>query len=243
LQHRLSLEYKNDSTLKAEVYGELSGYDLVFLRQEKSSSNRTDDAQKVGLAVEWSPLSALLITEAVSAEAKRGEFHFPTLFHQQALQRPRYSRAVNSSLSTTWQATALVGLSGQWSVKLSDYGFWYGREYMKDVLADNPYARVDYYAITSKSVYYTVDMAVHFRPWDAVLTAGNVFTRARDRNYSAGNYILSNANGYSVKPYLSAAVSISERVECDAHVSRTFVVGDDAQQGYWDIRLQAMGGF
>jgi hypothetical protein len=240
-QHRLSLEYKNDSTLRAEIYGEIAGYDLVFLRRAKSGGNRADDAQKVGIAVEWSPLNALLITEALSAEAKRGTFHFPA-FHRQALQRPRYSRAVNSVLSTTWQATALVGLSGEWSVKLSDYGFWYGREYMEEVLEANPDARTDYYAITSKSLYYTIDLAVNFRPWDAVITAGNAFTCARDRNYSAGNYILANENGYSVKPYLNATVSVGERVDIDARLSRTFVVGDDAL-GYWDFRLQAAGGF
>jgi len=241
LQHRLALEYRNDSTFKAEAYGEITAYDLVFLKQEKSSSNRTDDGQKVGFVVEWSPLNELLITEAASAEAKRGAFHFPA-FHLQALQRPRYSRAINSSLSATWQSTPLVGLSGQWSVKLSDYGFWYGREYMEEVLAVHPEARADYYAITSKSVYYTVDLAVNFRPWEAVITAGNAFTCARDRNYSAGNYILANENGYSVKPYLNASVSIAGRVDLDAHLSRTFVLGDDAL-GYWDFRLQAAGGF
>ncbi len=241
LQHRLTLEYKNDSTLKAEVYGEITGYDLVFLKQEKSGSNRTDDGQKAGFSVEWSPFNALLITEALSAEAKRGNFHFPD-FHRQALQRPRYSRAVNSSLSTTWQASPLVGLSALWNIKFSDYGFWYGREYMEDILAVNPDTRTDYYAITSKSVYYTVDLSVNFRPWETVITAGNAFTRARDRNYSAGNYILANENGYSVKPYLNAALSISGRVEIDAHLSRTFVAGDDAL-GYWDLRLQAAGGF
>jgi len=241
VQHRLALEYKNDSTLRAEVYGEVTAYDLVFLRQEKSGSNRTDDGQKIGLVVEWSPLNEFLITEALSAEAKRGNFHFPA-FHQQALQRPRYSRAVNSILSTTWQASPLVGFSGQWSVKLSDYGFWYGREYMEEVLALNPDARTDYYAITSKSVYYTVDLAVNFRPWETVITVGNAFTQARDRNYSAGNYILANENGYSVKPYLSATLSIREHIELDAHLSRTFVAGDEAL-GYWDFRLQAVGGF
>jgi len=241
IQHRLALEYKNDSTFTAEIYGEITGYDLVFLKQEKSGSNRTDDGHKVGLVVEWSPSNELLITEATSAEAKRGNFQFPA-FHKQALQRPRYSRAVNSALSATWQATALVGFVGQWSIKLSDYGFWYGREYMEDVLAADPGARVDYYAITSKSVYYTVDLSANFRPWEAVITAGNAFTCARDRNYSAGNYILANENGYSIKPYLNASVSIGGRVELDARLSRTFVVGDDAL-GYWDFRLQAAGGF
>jgi len=240
-QHRLALEYKNDSTLRAEVYGEITGYDLVFLKQEKSGGNRTDDAQKIGLAVDWSPLNEFLITGALSAEAKRGGFHFPA-FHQQALQRPRYSRAVNSALSAMWQASPLAGLSGQWSVKLSDYGFWYGREYMEEILAVHPDARADYYAITSKSVYYTVDLAVNFRPWETVITVGNAFTRARDRNYSAGNYILTNENAYSVKPYINAALSIRERVELDAHLSRTFVGGDGALS-YWDFRLQAAGGF
>jgi hypothetical protein len=241
VQHRLSLEYRNDSTLRAEVYGELTGYDLVFLRQEKSGSNRTDEGQKAGLVVEWSPAAALLITESVSAEAKRGKFHFPA-FHQKAMQRPRYSRAVSSALSAAWQASALVGLNGEWGIKFSDYGYWYGREYMEENLAADPGARTDYYAITSRSVYYTVDLAVNFRPWEAVITAGSTFTGAVDRNYSDGNYILVNGNGYSVKPYLEAAVSVSGRVELTAHTSRTIVVGGDAL-GYWDIRLQAAGGF
>jgi hypothetical protein len=240
-QHKLSLEYRNDSTLRAEVYGEVTGYGLVFLRQEKSSSSRTDYGQKAGLALEWSPAGALLITEAASVEAKRGEFRFPE-FHRKALQRPRYSRAVNSALSVTWQAAALVGISGAWDVKFSDYGYWYGREYMKESLEADAGARVDYYAVTSKSVYYTVDLAANFRPWEAVITAGGSFTGARDRNYSDGNYILANENGYSVKPYVSAAATILERVELSTQLSRTIVIGDDAL-GYWDFRLRAAGGF
>ncbi|MDR0331523.1 MAG: hypothetical protein LBH93_07445, partial [Chitinispirillales bacterium] len=240
-QQRLALEYKNDSSFRAEAYGELIDYDLVFLKQAKSSSNRTDNTQKVGLTIEWSPIGELLITEAISAEAKKGTFHFPA-FHQKALQRPRYSRAINSSLSTVWQSTPLVGFSGKWDIKLSDYGFWYGREYMLDTLSASSKARVDYYAIASKSVYYTVDMAINFRPWGVILEAGNAFTSARDRNYSDGMYILANEFGYSIKPYFNAAVSWNERIEFSAHLSRTFVAGNDAL-GYWDVRLQAEGAF
>jgi hypothetical protein len=241
MTQRLALEYKNDSSFRAEVFGELVDYDLVFLKQAKSSSNRTDNTQRAGLIVEWSPVNEFLITEAISAEAKKGAFHFPE-FHRNALQRPRYSRAVNSALTTDWQATPLVGLAGAWSVKFSDYGFWYGREYMEEVLSRDSATRVDYYAITSKSVYYTVDAAVRFSPGETLIEAGNAITVARDRNYSNGNYILTNENGYSVKPYVNAAVKIGEWVEISAHLSRTFVIGNDAM-GYWDFRLQAGGGF
>jgi hypothetical protein len=240
-KHRLALEYRNDSTLRAEVYGEITGYDLVFLRQEKSGSNRTDDGQKVGFAVEWAPANEILITEAASAEAKRGRFHFPA-FHQKAAQRPRYSRAVNSSLSAVWQTTPLVGLNGVFSVKFSDYGYWYGREYMEEETAGGAAERTDYYAITSKSVYYTLDLSVNVKPYEAAITAGGSFTGARDRNYSDGNYILAGENASSVKPYLEAAVSVGERVELTAQLSRTFVIYDDAL-GYWDFRLRAVGGF
>jgi len=239
--HRLALEYKNDSTFRAEVFGELVDYDLVFLKQAKSSSNRTDNTQKAGLTVEWSPANEFLITEAISAEAKKGGFHFPE-FHQKALQRPRYSRAVNSSLTAVWQTTPLIGFNGAWSIKFSDYGFWYGREYMEENLAADSNTRADYYAITSKSVYYTVDAALRFSPGETVIEAGSAITVARDRNYSEGNYILANENGYSVKPYVNAAVKIGEWVEISAHLSRTFVIGNDAL-GYWDFRLQAEGGF
>jgi hypothetical protein len=238
---RLALEYRNDSTLRAEVFGEWIGYDLVFLKQAKSSSNRTDNTQRVGLIVEWAPVNELIITEALSAEAKKGEFHFPA-FHQKALQRPRYSRAINSALSSEWQATPLVGLSGKWNIKLSDYGFWYGREYMEEALMADSLARVDYYAITSKSVYYTIDAAVRLSPGRTIIETGGAITAARDRNFSDGNYIITNEDGYSVKPYVNAAVMVGDRVELSTHLSRTFVVGNNAL-GYWDFRLQAEGRF
>jgi len=238
---RLALEYKNDSTFRAEFFGEWIDYDLVFLKQAKSSSNRTDNTQRLGLIVEWAPSDRLIITEALSAEAKKGSFHFPA-FHQKALQRPRYSRAVSSALSSELQATPLLGFSGKWNIKFSDYGFWYGREYMEEVLAQDEAARVDYYAITSKSVYYTIDAAARLSPGEAIIEAGGAITAARDRNYSDGNYILSNEDGYSVKPYINAALMIGERAEISAHLSRTFVVGNNAL-GYWDFRLQAEGRF
>jgi hypothetical protein len=238
---KLALEYKNDSTFRAEVFGELIKYDLVFLRQAKSSSNRTDNTQKVGFLMEWAPANELLVTETVLAEAKKGEFHFPE-FRQRALQRPRYSRAAGSAASAVWQATALFGLSGDWSVKFSDYGFWYGREYMAEALANDSGARADYYAITSKSVYYTADMAVRMMPREAVIEAGCAITGARDRNYESGNYILVTENGLSVKPYLNAAYEWDGRVTVSAHLSHTFVAGGGAP-GYWDFKLKAEGRF
>ncbi|MCL2220098.1 MAG: hypothetical protein FWC23_08335 [Chitinispirillia bacterium] len=238
---RLALEYKNDSTFRAEAFGEFIDYDLVFLKQAKSSSNRTDNTQRVGVIVEWAPANELLITEALSAEAKAGKFHFPA-FHQKALQRPRYSRAVNSLFAAEWQATPLAGLSCKWNIKFSDYGYWYGREYMVEELANDSTARTGYYAIASKSVYYTTDLAVRLSPGTAIIEAGNAITVARDRNYRDGNYILSNEDGYSVKPYINAAVRIRGMAEVSAQLSRTFVVGNDAL-GYWDFRLQAEGGF
>jgi hypothetical protein len=237
LQHRLSLEYKNDSTLKAEIFGEIIDYDLVFLKQAKSSSNRTDKTQRAGFLLEWAPLSNLLITEAISTEARKGLFHFPE-FHQSALQRPRYSRAVNSALSAIWQATPLIGLSGEWSVKLSDYGFWYGREYMTEQLAADSTIQTDYYAITSKSVYHVFDMAAQIRPRDIILEAGGTITSARDLHYESGNYIITNVDWYTVKPYVNAMLRLNNRAEVLAHLSHTFVVGNSAL-GYWDFRLRA----
>ena len=238
---RLALEYRNDSTLRAELFGELIDYDLVFLRQAKSSSNRTDNTQRAGLLLEWAPMNELLITEAIYAEAKKGAFHFPA-FHQNALQRPSYSRAVNSSLTAAWQPTRLVGFKGLWNIKLSDFGFWYGREYMQEELAADSGARTDYYAIAAKSVFYTVDAAVRLMPGDALIEAGAAITAARDLGYSGGTYIITNENGLSVKPYAGATVKLRERVELSAYLSRTLVPGDDAL-GYWDFRLQAEGWF
>jgi hypothetical protein len=238
---KLALEYKNDSTFKAEIFGELIEYDLVFLKQAKSSSNRTDNTQKLGLLVQWAPFNELLIGEALTAEAKRGSFHFPA-FHQKALQRPRYSRAVNSSFSAIWQITSLVGINSEWNIKFSDYGFWYGREYMQEVLANDPNARVDFYAITSKSVYNTVDLALRFNIGETVFSAGNEITAARDRSYESGNYIITNENGYSIKPYLRAVAGIGDWIEAAAHLSRTIVTGNRSL-GYWDFRLQAEGRF
>jgi len=243
LAHRLALEYKNDSTRRAELFGEFTGYDLVFLRSAKSSSNRTDNSQKIGLNVDYSPINELLISEAIYAEAKRGAFRFPE-FHQGALQRPRYSRAVNSSLSSVWQATGMFGLSCKWNVKYSDYGYWYGREYMAEILAEDSAAKADYYAVTSNSVYNMLDFSVRLNVGEAMLEAGGAFTSVRDREYNSesGNYIISNENGFSTKPYFSAALKLGDWAEISAHISHTFVIGDRAL-GYWDFKLQAEGGF
>jgi len=243
LAHRLALEYKNDSTRRAELFADFTGYDLVFLRSAKSSSNRTDNSQKVGLNIDYSPMNELLISEVIYAEAKRGSFRFPE-FHQDALQRPRYSRAVNSLLSSVWQVSDMFGLSGKWNIKYSDYGYWYGREYMSEILAKDSAAKINYYAITSNSVYNMLDLSVRMNIGEAMLEAGNAFTNVRDRDYDSesGNYIISNENGFSTKPYFSAALNLWERVEMSAHISHTFVIGNGAL-GYWDFKLQAEGWF
>lgn len=239
--HRLAFEYNNDSTLKAEVYGELVDYTLVFLKQARSGANRTDKTQRVGLLLEWSPAASLLLSEAAGAEAKKGDFHFP-LFHQEALQRPRFSRALTSVTAALWQFTSQIGLKGEWSIKYSDYGFWYGKEYMEEILADDSRAKTDFYAIASKSIYYTIDISVQLRLKRTMWEIGNAFTDARDRNYSGGSYIVTNYNGYTAKPYFTCLAQIGEKVNMAAQLSHTFVKTPNTS-GYWDFRLQMEGGF
>jgi hypothetical protein len=240
-QQKLALEFTNDSTLKAEIYGEFVDYTLVFLKSARSSANRTDKTQRVGFLIEWSPVYQLLISEAVTAEAKKGDFHFPA-FHQEALQRPRFSRALSSASAALWQFTSYTGLKGEWSIKYSDYGFWYGKEYMDSVLAENKDAKTDFYAITSKSIYYTIDLAVQLRLNQSLWEIGNVFTDARDRNFSGGSYVMANYSGYTTKPYFNALAKLGENLNLAALLSHTFVK-DPNISGYWDLRLQVEGRF
>jgi len=240
-QQKLALEFTNDSTLKAEIYGELVDYTLVFLKAARSSANRTDKTQRVGFLIEWSPMNELLLSEAVTAEAKKGDFHFPA-FHQEALQRPRFSRSLSSASSAIWQFTSYTGLKGEWSIKYSDYGFWYGKEYMDSVLTENKDAKTDFYAITSKSIYYTLDLAVQLRLDQSLWEIGNVFTDARDRNFSGGSYVKANYSGYTAKPYFNALVRLGDDVNLAAMLSHTFIK-DPNISGYWDLRLQMEGRF
>jgi len=240
-QQKLALEFTNDSTLKAEIYGELIDYTLVFLKSARSSANRTDKTQRLGFLVEWSPVEELLISEAITADAKKGDFHF-SAFHQDALSRPRFSRSLNSASTILWQFTPYGGLKGEWSIKYSDFGFWYGKEYMENVLAENRNAKTDFYAITSKSIYYTIDLAVQLRLNESLWEIGNVFTDARDRNFSGGNYVMANFSGYTTKPYFNALAKFGENIHLAALLSHTFVK-DPNTSGYWDLRLQMEGRF
>ncbi|MDR2728534.1 MAG: hypothetical protein LBB56_05320 [Chitinispirillales bacterium] len=240
-QQKLTLEFNNDSSLKAEIYGELIDYTLVFLKRARSGANRTDKTQRVGFLVEWSPANELLVSEAVTAEAKKGDFHFPA-FHQDVHQRPRFSRALSSASAALWQFTSYTGLKGEWSIKYSDYGFWYGRAYMEDALTENKDVKTDFYAITSKSIYYTIDIAVQLRLSQNMWEIGNVFTDARDRNFSGGSYVKTSYSGYTAKPYFNALAQLGENVNLAAMLSHTFVK-DPNTSGYWDLRLQMEGRF
>ena len=240
-QQRLALEFNNDSTFKTEIYGELIDYTIVFLRRARSSANRTDKTQRAGFLVEWSPVNELLVSEAVTAEAKKGDFYFPA-FHQEAHQRPRFSRTLSSSSTALWQFTSYTGLKGEWSIKYSDYGFWYGKEYMEDALTENKDAKTDFYAVTSKSIYYTIDIAVQLRLNQSMWEIGNVFTDARDKNFSEGSYVTANYSGYTVKPYFNALAKLGGNVNLAAMLSHTFVK-DPNTSGYWDLRLQMEGRF
>jgi len=240
-QHKLALEFINDSTLRAEFFGELVDYTLVFLKSARSSANRTDKTQRAGFLVEWSPANELLISEAVTAEAKKGDFHFPA-FHQDALSRPRFSRALSSTSTVLWLLNSYTGLKGEWNIKYSDYGFWYGKEYMEDELTKNRNVKTDFYAITSKSIYYTADLAVQLRLNQSMWELGNVYTDARDRNFSGGSYVTANYSGYTVKPYFNALAKLGENIDLAALISHTFVK-DPNISGYWDLRLQMEGRF
>lgn len=237
--HRLALAYEGDRMISGELYGEITDYTLVYLKSAKSSSNRTDREQKIGLLLEWDPDARLSFSESVLAEAKKGEFHFVE-FHQEPVDRPRYSRALSSDFSASWMFLPGMQLKGSWSVKYSDYGFWYGREYMETTLAQDSTAAVDYYAITSKSVYYTLDMSLLLQRNLLSAELGNAFTDTYDRFFQSGNYIVTNDKGYTTKPYCNFNLLISKNLNLSSHLSYTFVVGQSAS-GYWDLRMQVEG--
>ncbi|MFP4680853.1 MAG: hypothetical protein ACLFQB_10270 [Chitinispirillaceae bacterium] len=236
--HRVTLAY-GGGQVSGELFGEMTEYTLVYLRRAKSSSNRTDQEQKVGLALEWTPNEKVYLSESVLAEAKKGEFHFSDL-HQESVERPPYSRALSSDLTGALLLLPELQIKGSWSIKYSDYGFWYGRDYMDAALAQDSTSRVDYYAITSKSIYYTVDLGILFQHKALSAEVGNAFTDTYDRFFQSGNYIVTNDKGYTTKPYCDLNYIISENLNISSHVSYTFVVGRSAS-GYWDFRMQVEG--
>jgi len=239
---RVALEFTNDNTLKAEIFGEIIDYTLVFLKPERSSSNRTDKTQRIGFLTEWSPANELLLSEAVTAEAKKGEFHFPE-FHQDALSRPRFSRALSAVSSALWQFTSYTVLKCEWSIRYSDHGFWYGKEYFPDsIFINDNNAKTDFYAITNKSIYNTLDLAVQLRLNQSMLEIGNVFTDARDRYFNDGSYVRANYSGYTAKPYFNAIAELGENISLAALLSHTFVKGPNIS-GFWDLRMQMEGRF
>ncbi|MFP4015182.1 MAG: hypothetical protein ACLFVQ_13930, partial [Chitinispirillaceae bacterium] len=205
----------------------------------KSSSNRTDREQKIGLLLEWNPDEKLFFSESVLAEAKKGEFHFVN-FYQDPVDRPRYSRALSSDFSGAWLISPNMQLKGSWSVKYSDDGFWYGRDYMDTAIARDSSIEYDYYAIASKSIYYIIDLNFQLRHRNIIAELGNVFTDTYDRSFESGAYIVKNDKGYTTKPYLNLNLDVSESLVLSSHLSYSFVVGQGAL-GYWDFRLQVEG--
>ncbi|MFW6244762.1 MAG: hypothetical protein ACOC36_02635 [Fibrobacterota bacterium] len=237
--HRLALAYQGDGVVSGELYGEITEYTLAYLKGAKSSSNRTDREQKIGLLLEWNPDEKLFFSESVLAEAKKGEFHFVN-FHQDPVDRPRYSRALSSDFSGAWLISPNMQLKGSWSVKYSDDGFWYGRDYMDTAIARDSSVEYDYYAIASKSIYYIIDLNFQLRHRNIIAELGNVFTDTYDRSFESGAYIVKNDKGYTTKPYLNLNLDVSESLALSSHLSYSFVVGQGAL-GYWDFRLQVEG--
>ncbi len=239
LLHRISLSRLSDSPLNGEIFGEISEYTLVFLRKAKSSSNRTDQGQRLGAIVEWTPVERLTLSESITAEAKMGSFHFVE-FHQDPLERPRYSRALSSNLTGFLSLSPVFGLKGMWNTKYSDYGYWYGNEYMDTILALDDNARTDYYAITGKAIYYTLDFSLQAQFDNLVAELGNAFTDINDQYFQNGKYVVMNDEGYTTKPYSSVTLSLGGNLNLSAYVSHTFVVGQRSS-GYWDFRMQMEG--
>ncbi|KMQ51021.1 hypothetical protein CHISP_2163 [Chitinispirillum alkaliphilum] len=242
--HRLSFSTEELSGFVGELYGELTYYTLQFLRSHQSSRNRSEDGQRLGLVLNYESQWGIGISEHISAEAKKSDHHFREFHtHPFNFNPPWYSRGFSSLTALDWVISELYAISLQWNKRYSDYGYWYGREYMVNMPEDT-INRTDFYAIAGKSVMQSLDFSFLFRKDDLNAQLGvkgiEIHDRIWDQVYGTGK------KGYIIEPYIRANKAFGESLGMSLLLSHTAVIGKTGflgESGIWDVNLLFEGGF
>ncbi len=242
--HRLTFTAGQWSRFDAEIYGESTHYTLQYLQSHQSSRNRSDEGQRVGLLVSIKPLPVLELKEYAAAEAKRSDYHFREFYTEPQFTPPWYSRALSSATTVRWQLSERYNFKVGWDKRYSDYGHWYGQEYMVEELRVDSTLRTDYYAIVGKSMLHSIDMSVNYEKerFNAQLgtKAIEIHDKIWDRVYGTGK------KGVIVEPYMETAAMIKDTFGIMLHLSNTLVIGQTGflgESGVWDFKIMITGGF
>jgi hypothetical protein len=245
--HQVSVSTVDYDKWRVQLFGELSDYTLNYLRGGLSGANYNERRYAVGLNCTYAPLENLQFSEYGIAEARITDYQFKEN-HREPLARPPYSRSFRSVLEGTWKVNDHYIMTGKWTEKYDDDGYWYGSEYRRiDSLTGLPEKIPEYYAIVNKSIYYILEFSSIVPVSERLIFQGGlVFSDAYDREYKKGTYQIKDyGRGYIIEPFIKASVSIS-KIMAEFHLRRTINTIDEEKwdpNRYWDFKLQVTGQF
>lgn len=239
ITNHLAMVYEYPLLLKVELYGEYARLNQYFYRSQRSGESYSADEYRVG-CISTCDIGRLHVEEVVYVDVEAQQFLFKEI-HRDPFDPPWYARTLSSSCNAAYRLVpGRLHLAGKLVNTFSDNGQWYGRAYLPDDVAA---VRADYYAVSSKSNDYWIELFAELRGANTVLTVGNslrdVFRRVFTMN-SQTYVIQSNGYGYTIEPYVKLQRS-GERMQVDLMVKRIFeTLKADRWDPirYWDLRLQ-----
>ncbi len=203
VNHHLGIQRQQFHGFDAELFGEYSTYIINYVHKERSAGNATENGYRVGLHCRYQPLERLMLDEKVSADAEITDYLYSEVHRGDSLLNgfdpPPSQRRFSSLFTGQWEIGRSWVLDGRWIESYYDKGKWYGREYLAvDTL------RSDYYAIETKTVEYTVELALSWVRQSMRVKSGCLFRDNYDRSFNDRDRQyepVSNGQGYFLEPF------------------------------------------
>jgi hypothetical protein len=153
INNHLDLALGGTHIWTGSVYGEYATYTVNYLESEESAQNSVQAAYRLGLNVKYQPSDRFLLNERFDATAEITSWMYDSS-HILLSDPPPYQRMFSSNLSSKWDCSKTLELTGRWTERYADNGIWEGSRYVPP--KDDSLQRINYYGITFKSLENTL---------------------------------------------------------------------------------------
>jgi hypothetical protein len=239
INHHLGLTAEQFHAFNIEMYGELSEYVVNYLKSQQSSKNNTQNGYRLGFRLAYLPSERFHIDEHLIANAQITDYLYKES-HLDPLTRPPYSREFLSLCSGAWKIGGPWELAGRWTETYDDNGMWYGSQYLPDTAPGA--VRSDYYAVTRKSLNYSIQLSVAVGSGRKRLETGCVLREDYSKRFVGSTYA-SIYNGYNIEPFSELKLGF-KHFGLNARAARlinTYAIDRWAIGKNWDVHIMGQG--
>lgn len=209
--HSLGVSYRISPIIKLSGLGEYGQNQIVFLKKENSSKNKTDKNFRVETSCILNPEKRTGITETIGAFAKVEEYHFTEQFTQGKLPPPFWSRNFYSKFFGTWEINEVLFFEIFWKENYVDDGFW---QWEKNGSPNEPDS-VMVYQPTQKTLESSLKATSVFSYLDKYeIQIGNLLWYSWTKTWDGDDKRYNISDKFILSPY----------IKLDAHIFNTLLI-------------------